>query len=108
MVECPPPRAVLDDFGVDIVPEPPVSPPMSPQEKKPPPRPYIRRSRSSSSAISVGDNALDATSADKVADAQSVAAGVSSPAQPSSPTVQIKAFLSRRLSTASSASKDSD
>ena len=53
MVERPPPRAVLDDTYLppeeaDVVPTP-----LSPQVEspKPSPRPYIRRSRSSSSAL---------------------------------------------------------
>ncbi|KAI8970894.1 RNI-like protein [Trametes punicea] len=56
MVERPPPRLV-DEYGSDIVPQerdrsPPVA--TSPQEpKKPPPRPYIRRSRSTGSTVSV-------------------------------------------------------
>ncbi|OSX62071.1 hypothetical protein POSPLADRAFT_1181292 [Postia placenta MAD-698-R-SB12] len=108
MVERPPPRAVLDDFGADLGPEPQPSPPTSPQEKKPP-RPYVRRSRSSSSVIPTGDNAVDAANGEKPTDSSpKTAAEVSSPTQPSTPTVQIKAFLSRRLSSASSNSKESD
>lgn len=58
MVERPPPRPLTDEFGLEIAPgiteqEPPSSPaPNSPSEPaKPPPRPYISRSRSSSSSI---------------------------------------------------------
>ncbi|KAI0635207.1 RNI-like protein [Trametes polyzona] len=56
MVERPPPRLV-DEFGADNAPaerEHPSPIATSPQESsKPPPRPYIRRTRSSSSAVSV-------------------------------------------------------
>ncbi|KAJ7454514.1 hypothetical protein FB451DRAFT_1518200, partial [Mycena latifolia] len=63
MVERPPPRPLTDQFGIEIIPQeqpqqqqqqdpPPASPqPASPAVDKPPPRPYISRSRSSSSSI---------------------------------------------------------
>lgn len=58
MVERPPPRSIVDDFGMDlslspiISEEPPRSPIITteePQSPKPPPRPYLSRNRSSSS-----------------------------------------------------------
>ncbi|KAI9063604.1 RNI-like protein [Trametes sanguinea] len=56
MVERPPPRLV-DEYGSSEIPsdrERTSPTPTSPQEtKKPPPRPYIRRSRSASSTVSV-------------------------------------------------------
>ncbi|KAI0646342.1 RNI-like protein [Trametes meyenii] len=61
MVERPPPRMV-DEFGSDNIPverdkgPPTVTSPQEPQ--KPPPRPYIRRSRSSSSTVSVDTQSL--------------------------------------------------
>ncbi|KAG6917154.1 hypothetical protein DXG01_003667 [Tephrocybe rancida] len=59
MVERPPPRPLQDDFLADLagpghtVAEPTEEPatPTSPTEAKPPPRPYIARSRSSSNSI---------------------------------------------------------
>ncbi|KAJ8463748.1 hypothetical protein ONZ51_g10047 [Trametes cubensis] len=61
MVERPPPRLV-EEYGPDSLPlerEHTVTTPTSPQEsKKPPPRPYIRRSRSSSSTVSVDTQSL--------------------------------------------------
>ncbi|KAJ7123492.1 hypothetical protein C8R44DRAFT_620615 [Mycena epipterygia] len=63
MVERPPPRPLTDQFGIEIQPQeqpqqqperqdPPASPqPASPALDKPPPRPYISRSRSSSASI---------------------------------------------------------
>jgi len=104
MVERPPPRAVLDDFGAEIVPELPVAP-TSPQPEKPPPRPYVRRSRSSSSTISTTDVPPEPSSLEKI-DAVRTASPL--PSTPTSPSVQIKAFLSRRLSSASTTSRDSE
>ncbi|PCH38969.1 RNI-like protein [Wolfiporia cocos MD-104 SS10] len=102
MVERPPPRALVDEFTGDLLPERPVSPPTSPQERKPPPRPYIRRSRSSSSAND--SNAEPSTTETGV---ESPASTATSPTTPTSPSVQIKAFLSRRLSATSLSSKES-
>ena len=53
MVERPPPRPLVDEFGMEIdvsdqEPPPPVAP--AEEAKKPPPRPYLSRSRSSSSS----------------------------------------------------------
>ncbi|KZT03597.1 uncharacterized protein LAESUDRAFT_327993 [Laetiporus sulphureus 93-53] len=105
MVERPPPRAVLDDFGAELDPDhaSPMSPSTSPQEKKPLPRLYIRRSRSSSNS----DSPQAMSSTDKSPDG-SAALGVTSPTSPTSPSVQFKAFLSRRTSSASSNSKDAE
>ncbi|KAG1863171.1 hypothetical protein DFJ58DRAFT_715166 [Suillus subalutaceus] len=55
MVERPPPRGIIDEFGMDldmIAPET-ASPPGEPL--RPPPRPYISRTRSTSSNGSTGD-----------------------------------------------------
>ncbi|KAI5987226.1 hypothetical protein EDD15DRAFT_2469702, partial [Pisolithus albus] len=58
MVERPPPRSIVDDFGMDLTLSPIISeePPRSPiitteepQSPKPPPRPYLSRNRSTSS-----------------------------------------------------------
>ncbi|TFY52667.1 hypothetical protein EVJ58_g9883, partial [Rhodofomes roseus] len=104
MVERPPPRAVLDDFGAEIAPELPAGP-ASPQPEKLPPRPYIRRSRSSSSTLSTTDAQLESLSLEKVDAARTASP---SPSTPTSPSVQIKAFLSRRLSSASINSKEAE
>ncbi|KZT70603.1 RNI-like protein [Daedalea quercina L-15889] len=101
MVERPPPRAVLDDFGAEIAPDLPLAP-ASPQLEKPPPRPYIRRSRSSSSTT---DAPPEPPSLEKLDAARTASP---SPSTPTSPSVQIKAFLSRRLSSASINSKESE
>ena len=66
MVERPPPRPLVDDFGIEFAVNaangsileqepPPPSPSMdSPTEStKPPPRPYVSRSRSSSSLMGI-------------------------------------------------------
>ncbi|KAJ3539631.1 hypothetical protein NM688_g6337 [Phlebia brevispora] len=51
MVERPPPRMLHDGFD-DIAGTSPISPVASPvEQKKPPPRPYIRRSRSSENSV---------------------------------------------------------
>src|SRR5271163_3470117 len=53
MVERPPPRPFIDEFGAEIgSSEQEVLPPMASGEepKRPPPRPYLSRSRSSSSS----------------------------------------------------------
>lgn len=54
MVERPPPRAVLDDTYTQPEEVEPALAPLSPQVESPKasPRPYVRRSRSSSSALS--------------------------------------------------------
>ncbi|KAJ7241653.1 hypothetical protein C8J57DRAFT_1192532 [Mycena rebaudengoi] len=56
MVERPPPRPLTDQFGIEILQpdlplEAPTPPPASPVVDKPPPRPYVSRSRSSSNSI---------------------------------------------------------
>ncbi|KAG2124709.1 hypothetical protein BD769DRAFT_1466747 [Suillus cothurnatus] len=56
MVERPPPRGIIDEFGMDldmITPETTSPPPGEPL--RPPPRPYISRTRSASSNGSTGD-----------------------------------------------------
>ncbi|KAG2357028.1 hypothetical protein BDR07DRAFT_1421401 [Suillus spraguei] len=56
MVERPPPRGIIDEFGMDmdmITPEIASPPPGEPL--RPPPRPYISRTRSTSSNGSTGD-----------------------------------------------------
>lgn len=56
MVERPPPRGIIDEFGMDldmITPETASAPPGEPL--RPPPRPYISRTRSTSSNGSTGD-----------------------------------------------------
>lgn len=51
MVERPPPRSLTDAFEDELL-EKPMSPLASPLEPaKPPPRPYIRRTRSASSNV---------------------------------------------------------
>ncbi|GBE84362.1 hypothetical protein SCP_0603410 [Sparassis crispa] len=99
MVERPPPRAVVDDFGTEIPPEP-TPLPASPQDGKSfdlklPPRPYIRRSRSSSSTTNSGD-------ASPTAENSPISPGGTSPAVASA---QKRSLLGRTLS---SSPKDSD
>ncbi|KAG2055296.1 RNI-like protein [Suillus hirtellus] len=56
MVERPPPRGIIDEFGMDldvIVPE--IASPPPGEALRPPPRPYISRTRSTSSNGSMGD-----------------------------------------------------
>ncbi len=58
MVERPPPRPLVDEYGMEIEPIPeheapsPSSPHPSPLDTKPAPRPYLSRSRSSSTTPS--------------------------------------------------------
>lgn len=56
MVERPPPRGIIDEFGMDldmITPE--IASPSPGEPLRPPPRPYISRTRSTSSNGSTGD-----------------------------------------------------
>lgn len=77
MVERPPPRPMVDEFGLEIpntpngtIPEQdvlPSSPTVNSESNKPPPRPYVSRSRSSSSSIlSVISPVLGSPSAQQV------------------------------------------
>ncbi|KAH9950799.1 RNI-like protein [Amylocystis lapponica] len=111
MVERPPPRAVVDDyptFGPEGSPEN-ITSPVSPQDsqpfelKKPPPRPYVRRSRSSSSVTATPTDDKPQSIEERLQRGTSSASPGSS--SPVSPSVQKKSSLVR---TASSSSKDSD
>ncbi|EJF63717.1 RNI-like protein [Dichomitus squalens LYAD-421 SS1] len=94
MVERPPPRMV-DEYGAEV--PPPLDKPISPLEepKKPPPRPYIRRSRSSSSTPSIDGQSV----VSPVDNARSLPGSVT--ASPISPSAAKLPLLGRRSSTSS-------
>lgn len=56
MVERPPPRGIIDEFGMDLdMVAPEIASPPPGEPLRPPPRPYISRTRSTSSNGSTGD-----------------------------------------------------
>lgn len=56
MVERPPPRGIIDEFGMDLdIVAPEIASPPPGEPLRPPPRPYISRTRSTSSNGSTGD-----------------------------------------------------
>ncbi|KAI1798170.1 RNI-like protein [Ganoderma leucocontextum] len=100
MVERPPPRMV-DEYGAEIPPplEQPVPPPQEP--KKPPPRPYIRRSRSSSSALSVDSQHSQDGQSTLSPIERSHSLPDSGAASPVSPSAARSPLLARRSSSSS-------
>lgn len=95
MVERPPPRPLSDDFVLDMVlpecePELPVSP-VTAESAKPPPRPYVSRTRSSSSSI------MSVLSPGGSPIVEGEALG--SPGTPTSPSVGLRPSLSRTRSS---------
>lgn len=111
MVERPPPRPLTDEFGLEISPgvteqEPPSSPvPNSPSDPaKPPPRPYISRSRSSSSSILslISPTPSSASTVDGVFPYHGSPTSMTSarsPLGPPEPSVPLGASLSRNRSS---------
>lgn len=93
MVERPPPRMV-DEYGVELVLQDRIVSPLE-ESKKPPPRPYIRRTRSSSSTHSVDSQNSDGT-ASPIERTQSLP--TSTLASPISPSTARPAFLGMRAS----------
>ncbi|KAJ7193135.1 hypothetical protein GGX14DRAFT_593226 [Mycena pura] len=91
MVERPPPRPLTDPFGIEISEAPPPPPlpqdppvsPTSPVTDKAPPRPYIARSRSSSSSIM---SVLSPTISSFTPGGGQIPEGQASPRTPSAPS----------------------
>lgn len=83
MVDRPPPRSIVDEFGADITPpdhpSSPVVPSPKPEEpSKPPPRPYIpRRSSSASTVTPKSATSPDVTSSSKFTTSPVVASPIS-------------------------------
>ncbi|KAI0693949.1 RNI-like protein [Cerioporus squamosus] len=98
MVERPPPRLV-DEYGAESVPQDSAAP--APEEpKKPAPRPYIRRTRSSSSTLSVDSQGSGGGASPVIEKSQSLPG--SAIASPISPTVsRLPPSLGRRASASS-------
>ncbi|TFK36219.1 hypothetical protein BDQ12DRAFT_687045 [Crucibulum laeve] len=110
MVERPPPRPVTDEFGMEVIPgagdfenTPSTPSATTPVEMKPAPKPYISRSRSSSSSIlSIISPVSSPTIPHTESPLQSPAStNVRSPLSPSSPGPTSRPFLSRTRSTSS-------
>ncbi|KAJ7751788.1 hypothetical protein DFH07DRAFT_1032273 [Mycena maculata] len=114
MVERPPPRPLTDQFGIEIPEqeqqqqqqeEPPAAPqPASPVVDKPPPRPYISRSRSSSSSIMsmISPTISSFTSAGGQIPEATSPRTPSSPAAPSPLGAGARPYLPRTRSSSSS------
>ncbi|EMD36293.1 hypothetical protein CERSUDRAFT_95631 [Gelatoporia subvermispora B] len=103
MVERPPPRSVVEEFPDGSPPRSPNPSSTSPTElKKPPPRPYIRRSQSAGSTTSPID-----TQGAGFPDRLQEGSQTSSPrtSSPSSPSIPGRMFLGRRLSASSKESE---
>ena len=98
MVERPPPRLV-DEFAAEGVPPPESTSPASEEPKKPPPRPYIRRTRSSSSTLSVDSQGSGGGTSPVIEKTQSLPG--SATASPISPSVSRLPSLGRKASAGS-------
>ncbi|PIL27549.1 hypothetical protein GSI_10700 [Ganoderma sinense ZZ0214-1] len=100
MVERPPPRLV-DEYGAEI--PPPLEQPVSPSQelKKPPPRPYVRRSRSSSSTLSVDSQSSQDGQNTLAPMERSHSLPGSGTASPVSPSAVRSPLLARRSSSSS-------
>lgn len=89
MVERPPPRPLVDEFGVElggpVREEPLPASPTSDEPKKPPPRPYISRTRSS-----------EISPSSTIGRPQSPTRSVT---LPTSPVVGARPYLARQSST---------
>ncbi|KAI0777715.1 hypothetical protein BD413DRAFT_602017 [Trametes elegans] len=92
----------VDEYGSENVPtDPNAPPPTSPQEpKKPPPRPYIRRSRSSSSTVTI-DTQNVSSPTDKSLNVNGGLTPSSTSASPVSPSGSRASILSRTSSSSS-------
>ncbi|KAJ7480292.1 hypothetical protein B0H11DRAFT_1863724 [Mycena galericulata] len=114
MVERPPPRPLTDQFGIEIPDgqqpqqqqqeDPPASPqPGSPAVDKPPPRPYISRSRSSSNSIMsmISPTIASFTSAGGQIPEASSPRLPASPASPSPLGTGVRPYLPRSRSSSS-------
>ncbi|KAA1472653.1 RNI-like protein [Dentipellis sp. KUC8613] len=101
MVERPPPRAILDDFGMEQAsPERESSPPKPKAEEpaKPPPRPYIPRRTSSASIVSPIAKAAAAV-LPSVKDNDSPQSGSPVSSSPGTPVSAAKPYVPRRKSS---------
>ncbi|TFK50472.1 RNI-like protein [Heliocybe sulcata] len=98
-VERPPPRPIIDEFGMEI--PPPAEGTEAPEEKKPPPRPYVpRRTSTSSSIVSLKTQSL--ASPRQSSDGEpALAAGESAASPTSAVSPGPMPYLTRRSSAAS-------
>jgi len=100
MVERPPPRPLVDEFGMelDLIPREELSPLLSPElpdeTKKPAPRPYISRARSSEAVSPVVGHP-------RTPPLPSLSPIISSPVSPTSPIVAGRPYQVRSRSSSS-------